>query len=182
MQIVFVCDVKNIWSFRVFGAMKLEMLFGCECFGPAHSFFSSWCFLGCYLPSNPEAIVLDIDYKSGTPMQRWLFLFSLGLSMVNVALCPLCVFDKKCVFVVRPRRPIWPSLRWSAAGWVSWRGRASAARRTLWRMERKTQTSHAGCAGRRPSLKWEMTADRYPPLFNSLHIFTAAQGWTKFLF
>lgn len=27
---------------------------------------------GCYLPSNPEAIVLDIDYKSGTPMQRWL--------------------------------------------------------------------------------------------------------------
>lgn len=26
--------------------------------------------IGCYLPSNPEAIVLDIDYKSGTPMQR----------------------------------------------------------------------------------------------------------------
>lgn len=25
---------------------------------------------GCYLPSNPEAIVTDIDYKSGTPMQR----------------------------------------------------------------------------------------------------------------
>ncbi|XP_076005686.1 phosphatidylinositol 4-kinase, catalytic, alpha b isoform X2 [Genypterus blacodes] len=24
---------------------------------------------GCYLPSNPEAVVLDIDYKSGTPMQ-----------------------------------------------------------------------------------------------------------------
>ncbi|KAF7701078.1 hypothetical protein HF521_002243 [Silurus meridionalis] len=24
---------------------------------------------GCYLPSNPEAIVLDIDYESGTPMQ-----------------------------------------------------------------------------------------------------------------
>ncbi|KAL1513897.1 hypothetical protein ABEB36_003236 [Hypothenemus hampei] len=24
---------------------------------------------GCYLPSNPEAMVLDIDYKSGVPMQ-----------------------------------------------------------------------------------------------------------------
>lgn len=28
-------------------------------------------FAGCYLPSNPEAIVLDIDYQSGTPMQRY---------------------------------------------------------------------------------------------------------------
>jgi phosphatidylinositol 4-kinase len=25
---------------------------------------------GCYLPSNPEALVIGIDYKSGTPMQR----------------------------------------------------------------------------------------------------------------
>jgi phosphatidylinositol 4-kinase len=25
---------------------------------------------GCYLPSNPEAMVVDIDYKSGSPMQR----------------------------------------------------------------------------------------------------------------
>lgn len=24
---------------------------------------------GCYLPSNPDAIVLEIDYNSGTPMQ-----------------------------------------------------------------------------------------------------------------
>ena len=24
---------------------------------------------GCYLPSNPEAMVINIDYKSGTPMQ-----------------------------------------------------------------------------------------------------------------
>jgi len=24
---------------------------------------------GCYLPSNPEALVMDIDYNSGTPMQ-----------------------------------------------------------------------------------------------------------------
>ncbi len=27
-------------------------------------------FTGCYLPSNPEAVVMEIDYKSGTPMQR----------------------------------------------------------------------------------------------------------------
>ena len=26
--------------------------------------------VGCYLPSNPESVVLEIDYKSGTPMQR----------------------------------------------------------------------------------------------------------------
>ena len=26
---------------------------------------------GCYLPSNPESVVLDIDYKSGQPMQRY---------------------------------------------------------------------------------------------------------------
>lgn len=25
---------------------------------------------GCYLPSNPDSIILDIDRKSGTPMQR----------------------------------------------------------------------------------------------------------------
>ena len=25
---------------------------------------------GCYLPSNPEAVVIDIDYNSATPMQR----------------------------------------------------------------------------------------------------------------
>ncbi|RYA67396.1 hypothetical protein DD592_27520, partial [Enterobacter cloacae complex sp. 2DZ2F20B] len=24
---------------------------------------------GCYLPSNPEAMVVDIDYNSGVPMQ-----------------------------------------------------------------------------------------------------------------
>lgn len=30
---------------------------------------------GCYLPSNPEAVVLDIDTKSGTPMQRFELLF-----------------------------------------------------------------------------------------------------------
>ena len=24
---------------------------------------------GCYLPSSPEALVVDIDYKSGTPLQ-----------------------------------------------------------------------------------------------------------------
>jgi len=31
---------------------------------------------GCYLPSNPEAIVLQIDYKSGTPMQRSHFILT----------------------------------------------------------------------------------------------------------
>ena len=25
---------------------------------------------GCYLPSSPEAVILEIDYTSGTPMQR----------------------------------------------------------------------------------------------------------------
>ncbi|KAM9055847.1 phosphatidylinositol 4-kinase alpha isoform 1-T1 [Megaptera novaeangliae] len=37
-----------------------------SCLGPGMSLLS---LTGCYLPSNPEAIVLDIDYKSGTPMQ-----------------------------------------------------------------------------------------------------------------
>jgi phosphatidylinositol 4-kinase len=32
---------------------------------------------GCYLPSNPEALVIDIDYKSGTPMQRLVNAFQL---------------------------------------------------------------------------------------------------------
>ena len=31
---------------------------------------------GCYLPSNPEAVVLQIDYKSGTPMQRLDFMLT----------------------------------------------------------------------------------------------------------
>lgn len=70
------------------------------------------------------------------------------------------------VVAVLPRRPIWPSLRWSAAGWVSWRGRVSAAPRTLWKTERRIQTGHAGFAGRRPSLKWEMTVDRYHTLLS----------------
>jgi len=38
---------------------------------------------GCYLPSNPEAIVLQIDYKSGTPMQRYDFVRS-HICEVNV--------------------------------------------------------------------------------------------------
>lgn len=37
---------------------------------PAHTRDNPPTLAGCYLPSNPEAIVLDIDYKSGTPMQR----------------------------------------------------------------------------------------------------------------
>ena len=40
---------------------------------------------GCYLPSNPEAIVLQIDYKSGTPMQRLNFtLIGFVLRLVSV--------------------------------------------------------------------------------------------------
>lgn len=31
---------------------------------------------GCYLPSNPEAMVIDIDYNSGTPMQRFIIFFN----------------------------------------------------------------------------------------------------------
>jgi len=41
---------------------------------------------GCYLPSNPEAMVIDIDYNSGTPMQRFLILFYKsfhGVTMIN---------------------------------------------------------------------------------------------------
>lgn len=34
---------------------------------------------GCYLPSNPEAMVIDIDYQSGTPMQRYG-----GFRMINI--------------------------------------------------------------------------------------------------
>ena len=43
---------------------------------------------GCYLPSNPEAIVLQIDYKSGTPMQRldWLLITLSPHRLVNIAL------------------------------------------------------------------------------------------------
>lgn len=29
---------------------------------------------GCYLPSNPESVILDIDRNSGTPMQRYVLL------------------------------------------------------------------------------------------------------------
>ena len=38
---------------------------------------------GCYLPSNPEAMVTDIDYTSGTPMQRlvWARIRDLGATV-----------------------------------------------------------------------------------------------------
>lgn len=39
-----------------------------------------------YLPSNPEAVVIDIDYKSGNPMQRF-FLFTHKSSWRLVFLC-----------------------------------------------------------------------------------------------
>lgn len=41
-----------------------------------------------YLPSNPEAIVLDIDYKSATPMQRYLlFVAKFVLLPILVEVC-----------------------------------------------------------------------------------------------
>ncbi len=30
---------------------------------------------GCYLPSSPDAVVVEIDYKSGTPMQRYVVIY-----------------------------------------------------------------------------------------------------------
>ena len=32
---------------------------------------SCFSIVGVYLPSNPDSVVLEIDYKSGTPMQRY---------------------------------------------------------------------------------------------------------------
>jgi phosphatidylinositol 4-kinase len=44
------------------------MLLKMYCINISDFFFIS----GCYLPSNPEAIITEIDYNSGTPMQRYL--------------------------------------------------------------------------------------------------------------
>jgi len=44
---------------------------------------------GCYLPSNPEAIVLQIDYKSGTPMQRFFHSFYFTFCLF----CLICVTE-----------------------------------------------------------------------------------------
>lgn len=57
---------------------------------------------GCYLPSNPEAIVLDIDYKSGTPMQRWAFTFTWihpneQLNLTMTVLKRQCIFSETFV-------------------------------------------------------------------------------------
>ena len=34
-----------------------------------HVLFTDLCSVGVYLPSNPDAVVLDIDKSSGRPMQ-----------------------------------------------------------------------------------------------------------------
>lgn len=67
---------------------------------------------GCYLPSNPEAIVLDIDYKSGTPMQRWIL--HLCCYRFTNTLClkkKLLLKYSLCLWIVLPKLPTWPSLK-----------------------------------------------------------------------
>jgi phosphatidylinositol 4-kinase len=47
---------------------------------------------GCYLPSNTEAIVVDIDYSSATPMQRYIvlgvFIIDYSVSISSAAKAP----------------------------------------------------------------------------------------------
>lgn len=50
---------------------------------------------GCYLPSNPEAMVIDIDYQSGTPMQRWLFKMILKI-------CSGLYYKTSCDYLIIP--------------------------------------------------------------------------------
>lgn len=63
-----------ISSFRCAEVIDTNISYSPSCIVALVSGFVLSCllhFVGCYLPSNPEAIVLDIDYKSGTPMQRY---------------------------------------------------------------------------------------------------------------
>lgn len=68
---------------------------------------------GCYLPSNPEAIVLDIDYKSGTPMQRWVLCLRCYTHRFTNAhfLKKLLLKYHLCLWVVLLKLPTWPSLK-----------------------------------------------------------------------
>ena len=43
--------------------------------------------LGVYLPSNPDSLVIEIDYTSGRPMQRYIYAMCMHACMPDV----LCV-------------------------------------------------------------------------------------------
>lgn len=78
---------------------------------------------GCYLPSNPEAIVLDIDYKSGTPMQRWVFchVWCTYRFTNKTSFKKLLLKYRLCLCVVLLKLPTWPSLKWRGVESVSWK-------------------------------------------------------------
>lgn len=69
---------------------------------PAHTSDNPPTLAGCYLPSNPEAIVLDIDYKSGTPMQRC----HPRLPLAGPLPCPSRPLPRPSRPLPRPSRPL----------------------------------------------------------------------------
>ena len=40
--------------------------------------------VGVYLPSNPDSVVVEIDKESGTPMQRFALYFSVVNCIMNI--------------------------------------------------------------------------------------------------
>lgn len=84
---------------------------------------------GCYLPSNPEAIVLDIDFKSGTPMQRWVLCRRGSTHRVTNSNCLKTLLLKYLLrlWVVLPKLPTWPSLKSRGVESVSWKEKVPLA-------------------------------------------------------